>query len=48
MSKLLEMEKDDEVYVQTKYGLKKVKAVIPTESDMVGEPRYYTELMIED
>ena len=47
MSKLLEMEKDDEVYVQTKYGLKKVKAVIPSESDM-GDPRYFTELMIED
>ena len=48
MSKLLEMEKDDEVYVRTKDGLKKVKAAIPTESDDDEPERYFTELMLED
>lgn len=45
--KLVEGNTSDEVYVRTEKGLKKVKAVIPTESDM-GNPRYYTELMLED
>ena len=47
MFKLIDGDKNDEVYVRTKDGLKKVKAVIPTESDM-GDPRYFTELMLED
>ena len=45
--KLVEGNTSDEVYVRTEKGLKKVKAVIPTESDM-GNPRYYTELILED
>ena len=47
ISKLMEGDISDEVYVRTEKGLKKVKYVIPTESDM-GNPRYFTELMLED
>ena len=47
ISELMEGDTSDQVYVRTEKGLKKVKAVIPTESDM-GNPRYYTELMLED
>lgn len=48
ISELMEGNTSDEVYVRTEKGLKKVKAVIPTESDDDNPARYFTELMLED
>ena len=48
MSKLLEMNKDDEVFVYTDKGMKTIKSVIPEESDDDEPARYFTELMLED
>ena len=48
ITKLMEGDTSDEVYVRTEKGLKKVKAVIPTESDDDNPARYFTELMLED
>ncbi len=48
ITKLMEGDTSDEVYVRTEKGLKKVKAVIPTESDDDNPARYFTELILED
>lgn len=44
--KLLDNNMKEDVYVRTEKGLKKVKAVIPIESDT--NPRYFVQLILED
>ena len=46
ITELLDENMSEEVLVKTDKGLKKIKAVVSTESDF--NPRYYVELMLED
>ena len=44
---LLDGELNDEVFVNTKEGKKKVKCVCSCESS-VNEPRYYSEILLDN
>lgn len=47
IKELIDKDRYDEVLVRTKDGLKKIKYVLPVESD-ISDPRYYTEIRLED
>lgn len=45
ITKLLRMQMNEEVFINTENGLKKIRCVVPVESDTV--PRYYVEIITE-
>ena len=44
---LLDKKMSEEIFVYTKEGKKRIKYVCSTESE-IDEPRYFTEILLED